>query len=356
VLMAIVLMIAKLVNYRPGAIAPLLAVMFAIPVVLFEVEVGRDDRSLMVTAETTQLIGLEALYDPDGEEVLYWEDWYYEDTTLTNAFFFWGRDMTFNWPVRAQDGPLQRGTWSLEVAVLTSDYYYVDGAEVRATVQTNRDDALDQGTVHARIVYAEGVDENDDVVAALEEAVERWRELYEAFGLVLDESYDTSDMDADLPYVGEGDNAIASETARGDGTQVTVIIGEVIDGQGDLYGTAGNIPGSLAPTGRSAVAISWLANAGTDGVFSEDDTRLFGETLAHEVGHYLGLYHPVETTWSTYDALDDTVECTNASRCEDELGENLLFPYPICTWNGCAPQSELSGDQVGVTQRYTGTQ
>ena len=43
VLMAIVLMIAKLVNYRPGAIAPLLAVMFALPVVLFEVEVGRNE-------------------------------------------------------------------------------------------------------------------------------------------------------------------------------------------------------------------------------------------------------------------------------------------------------------------------
>jgi len=43
VAMAVVLTIAKLVNYRPGAIAPLLAVMFAIPVVLFEAKVGRDE-------------------------------------------------------------------------------------------------------------------------------------------------------------------------------------------------------------------------------------------------------------------------------------------------------------------------
>lgn len=41
--MAIVLMIAWMVNYRPGAIAPLLAMMFAIPVILFEVKVGRDE-------------------------------------------------------------------------------------------------------------------------------------------------------------------------------------------------------------------------------------------------------------------------------------------------------------------------
>lgn len=41
--MAIVLLIARIVNYRPGAIAPLLAVMFAVPVVLFEAAVGRDE-------------------------------------------------------------------------------------------------------------------------------------------------------------------------------------------------------------------------------------------------------------------------------------------------------------------------
>ncbi len=40
---AIVLSIAKMVDYRPGAITPLLAIMFALPVVLFEYRVGRDE-------------------------------------------------------------------------------------------------------------------------------------------------------------------------------------------------------------------------------------------------------------------------------------------------------------------------
>jgi len=39
----IVLLIARIVNYRPGAIAPLMAVMFITPVVLFEAKVGRDE-------------------------------------------------------------------------------------------------------------------------------------------------------------------------------------------------------------------------------------------------------------------------------------------------------------------------
>jgi len=42
-LMGVVLTIARLVNYRPGAIAPLMATMFALPVILFESRVGRDE-------------------------------------------------------------------------------------------------------------------------------------------------------------------------------------------------------------------------------------------------------------------------------------------------------------------------
>lgn len=43
VLMGLVLWLARVVNYRPGVIAPLLAVMFATPVVVFEAKVGRDE-------------------------------------------------------------------------------------------------------------------------------------------------------------------------------------------------------------------------------------------------------------------------------------------------------------------------
>ncbi len=43
VLLALGLGLAKLVNYRPGVIAPLLATMFALPIALFEKYVGRDE-------------------------------------------------------------------------------------------------------------------------------------------------------------------------------------------------------------------------------------------------------------------------------------------------------------------------
>ena len=58
--LGIVLAIARLVQYRPGAIAPLLAVMFAIPVVLFEVKVGRSELHYQL---------LEANYGPQSKTV-----------------------------------------------------------------------------------------------------------------------------------------------------------------------------------------------------------------------------------------------------------------------------------------------
>ena len=77
-----------------------------------------------------------------------------------------------------------------------------------------------------------------------------------------------------------------------------------------------------------------------------------GETMAHEVGHYTGLYHPVESNYRAWDALDDTPECTRRRDCEDALGDNLMFPYSICDATSCLVTDQLSADQEGVLQRY----
>lgn len=84
---------------------------------------------------------------------------------------------------------------------------------------------------------------------------------------------------------------------------------------------------------------------------------MMAETIAHEVGHYLGLFHPVEDGFTYWDYLDDTEECTNRTNCEDVLGTNLMFPYPICAvYNACDPQDQLSAKQVGVIQHYVGVE
>ncbi|MBN1514565.1 MAG: tetratricopeptide repeat protein [Phycisphaerae bacterium] len=69
VVCGVVLAIARAVNYRPGAIAPLMAAMFALPVLLFEFHVGRDELQYRL---------LEHRYGPNSS--------YFADQDVTKEF------------------------------------------------------------------------------------------------------------------------------------------------------------------------------------------------------------------------------------------------------------------------------
>ena len=76
--------------------------------------------------------------------------------------------------------------------------------------------------------------------------------------------------------------------------------------------------------------------------------------MAHETGHFLGLFHPVETDYDLFDAIDDTSECSLRTECEDLLGSNLMFPYPVCTFASCVTQDQLTSGQSDVLQQNVG--
>lgn len=326
-------------------------------VVTVQLDVADNADSFLLTAEGAALLAVESVQDPDGEEVFYWEDWYGISESLTYAVYPEANDMAFNWPVRQDDAGLSGGVWTVYLgAYEASGGYYapVSGITTDLTLQQKVDGDLGRGILAVQIVYAEGVGEDPEVVAATEAAVERWEEVWAPYEVFLEVSYvEDGGVSADMAFPGE-DGVLDEASALSGDDDVTVVIGETIDGGLDYYGVAGSVPGALVRTERSGVVVSWLANAGGDGEFSDGDIRLYGETLAHEVGHYVGLFHPVETTWDMWDALGDTEDCTTQSACERDLGENNMFPYPICSWTSCTAQDLLSDDQIGVTQRYTG--
>ena len=158
----------------------------------------------------------------------------------------------------------------------------------------------------------------------------------------------------DIPLPFAGDDLYAELSADSGETELLMVIVETLDGGVNYLGYAGGIPGALTPSPRAAITLSWLANSGVDGHFNEDDIRLFGETMAHEASHYMGLFHPVEESLESRDALEDTQDCEPIEDCEERYGDNLMFPYPICSFSGCLPQERLTSDQTGVLHRYTG--
>jgi len=319
-----------------------------------EVDLSRDESAMLVTVQGNALLAVDSIFDPDGDEVFHWNDWYSVKTYLTAAVWPLGTDMVLNWPVRAEDAQLSKGTWEIKIAAVNEKGVYLDGEKLDARVQTKEDADFSDGEIKVVIALADGVEDDLAVVSAIEASVERWREVWDPIGLSLSVRYATADIDTDLPYVGEGSEEIAELSEQVGSDEILMLVGETIRSEELYYGVSGNIPGSLVSTPRSAVAIGWLANTGLDGEFSSDDIRLMGETMAHETSHYMGLFHPVETSFDVWDAVRDTENCTHVEACESSLGDNLMYPYPVCSAFSCMPQDALTDIQTGIVHRYTG--
>lgn len=101
------------------------------------------------------------------------------------------------------------------------------------------------------------------------------------------------------------------------------------EGNAGLYGISLGIPAALTIPGTisSGVVINVSAHE-TAGGF---DSRELGQTITHETGHSLGLYHTSERDASDHDTISDTPECVgaeplSADGCPD--GANFMF------WSG----------------------
>ena len=318
------------------------------------VEVKSGMRSFFVSAESEDWLVVSSITDPNGTVVLDGGAWSWETDLLTMAVFAMEGEQAVNWPIRAVDPPLEAGTWQVTLVAYDDQWDRVNGHEIRLDRYTNRDDNLTKGTLNVRLVWAEGLDEDAALVASVESAVEGWRDIYSQAGLGLVTTFETSDLDPDLPRPGTGDPEIQAVAERGSPQQITVMLGETVDDRRGILGEAGGIPGNLTPTGHAAVGVALFENAGRDLTFDEDEIEMLSMTFAHEVGHYLGLFHVVECTWDYFDALEDTPDCHGQNDCIDALAENLMFCMAMCDFTSCMVQEDITDNQIGVLQRYTG--
>lgn len=200
------------------------------------------------------------------------------------------------------------------------------------------------------VVVVGDADILDDEIDAM---IDRAGDVLAGAGVRLDDvGIYTLDGRSRVPDEGPALNAVrAAELPDATLESMAVFLVDAFTGSAGTLGFAGGIPAPsmVKGTGASGVVLSVAAHADGDGV---PDTTLLGETLAHELGHQLGLFHTTEAEGDSFDLFPDTPECpatsfdrdddgeVSAEECVGRDGQHLMF------WiSGDAPQTVISDQQ-----------
>ncbi len=108
-----------------------------------------------------------------------------------------------------------------------------------------------------------------------------------------------------------------------------------------ILGVSSGIPGMAGLHGNSGAGLVFsTASLG-------EDNKQLGQTMAHEIGHFVGLRHTTEHGFGTHDPITDTPTCANpnlAGWCPDS--DNFMFAFALG-----GDQQVVTGGQAYVVRR-----
>ena len=248
------------------------------------------------------------------------------------------------------------GTWTLDMLV--------DAEALPTTVScgavTRVGDVSEDNTVNVEIVFV-GVDEIDSglTATAAEESEtvqgviaslgDLWSGLGVSVGTVTYEDF-SGDTASFTTIEGDEEFGNLLRTATNDAAITFFFVQDIEFGDGaSVLGLSGGPPGMATHSGTSKSGV--VVNV-ADIASSPDEVSLI---MAHEGGHFMGLFHTTEQDLSGSDPLGDTPECSNDSdgsgtlssaECEGDGAENVMWPT---AQTGTA--TTFSSDQAWVVAR-----
>jgi len=260
-----------------------------------------------------------------------------------------------NWPISDADPDITGEQIRAVIGAVNPDNTLAPNVAMEIQILQAVDQDFSRGTLGVNLIYAGDIADDADMVAAFDEAAERMRPIFQAIDLDLEVSKHTW-PEGNLPRPGFGSpQAWEDLTTSTDNLAIdVVIVYDIAGSEPEILGAAGSIPGGLIGSYKSGVILSATSNAGPDLRFSNPEIDLLATTMGHELGHMMGLFHPVELSYDRWDALADTERCASAAACQGALGTNLMYPSALCSQSGCLFQADITPNQASVIHRYTG--
>jgi len=332
------------------------SITFAVPEGVNKLSITAEAIGSVIRFEAAESSSGVNYLDPGGEIL----------TTAVSVF----RDVSaINVPSRSSDSPLDP-TSALTITVQvgsganTQVLNPVANQTVTFIINSKADSDLNSGALPVNLFSVGPIAQSSSNGEAISRAVSLFRSIYgsQANVQIRLSEFSISGPNT-LPDPISGSDFYLSAASGAPSPAVNIFIGTDVSssfaGMASLLGLASGIPGPPNPSARSVVGISLLGSAGIDGEFSDREVQLLGETLAHETGHYLGLFHTVEISGGGdifgFDPLGDTPTCGSLDEClsQEVLVTNLMFPSPVFTNDGSPlPQNSLSSEQRAVINRY----
>ncbi len=194
--------------------------------------------------------------------------------------------------------------------------------DVRAIVENRLGAVADEGVIDLNIYLAPGLSiASPETDTKLQAVLTRVDDIFQQIGLQLGDVdyYQLSDSSYNSVSGSEFSQLLA-ESAVASSVRTNVFFVQSSFGGGTL-GVAAALPGpKLNGTPVSGVMVD----------YDFDNAAAVGQVTAHEIGHYLGLYHTVEQT-GQHDIIDDTLECpasgTNAVCTTPGAGYVMHWQY-----------------------------
>ncbi|MGE0872897.1 MAG: M12 family metallo-peptidase [Kofleriaceae bacterium] len=210
----------------------------------------------------------------------------------------------------------------------------LDGESIEVRVYFKKQQAFDTCEVHLDFLVDErslgGMGEDEIRAELLEPAITWLNDLYAPRGIRI-RDYQTSRITLPTGKFDSQDSgnvtkhvdsvlAQARETGNARSDSVHMVLVEKIGGA-DTAGYSMGLPGPFdGNRPNSAVLVSLEESTFTGGYRTVED---LASTMAHELGHYFGLYHTSEPSGQDHDPIPDTPQCSGGA-CPDDFTRNIM--------------------------------